>query len=81
MVIFDSYAVIASGWNTSGSGDSKGIEIINLETGISYHYTSDDIPLPSDAVFALEVQQINNDSVRLWFGTFDGIAYCDVILN
>jgi hypothetical protein len=76
MIIVDSYAIIGSGWR---AGD-PGIEIINLETGMSKRYNADIIPLPTDAVLSLAAQRINSNSMKIWFGTNDGLAYCDVSL-
>lgn len=78
MIIVDSYLIIASGWKTGSIG--TGIEIVNLETGETKRYTSNDIPLPTDAVLSLAAQSRGSSSVRLWFGTNDGVAYCDVSL-
>lgn len=80
LVVFDTYAIIASGWNKNGPGERGGIELVNLETLETQYYTANDIPLPSDAVFALSAQKIESGSWRLWFGTKDGLAYCDVSL-
>ena len=81
MVFFDNYAVIASGWNSSGAGARGGFEIVDLVNLTSRHYTTADVPLPSDSIFALETQAISETVCRLWFGTFQGLAYCDIDLT
>ena len=80
MVIFDKFAVIASGLSSDGPGRNSGIEVIDLETMGTTYYTFPDIPLPSDSVFSLEVQDLGDETYRLWIGTFEGVAFCTIQL-
>ncbi len=80
MVIFDKFAVIASGLSSDGPGRNSGIEVIDLETMDTTYYTFPDIPLPSDSVFSLEVQDLGDETYRLWIGTFEGVAFCTIQL-
>ena len=76
----DQYAFIISGWNSSGDGERSGLEVVDLQEKVSTHYTSADIPLPSEVVFAEEIQDFGNNKYRLWLGTFKGLGYCDLQL-
>lgn len=80
MVIVENFAIIASGWNRYGAGLKAGFEIVDLLTGQSQFYSSTNIPMPSDAIFALASQQTGERHYRLWFGSNSGLAYCDITL-
>ena len=73
--------VIISGWNSNGDGLSGGIEVVNLNKKTSVHYDTSQIPIPTDAVFAIEIQDFGSNHFRLWLGTFNGLAYCNLVLN
>jgi hypothetical protein len=75
------YLFIISGWNSSGDGSSGGLEVVDLEARASTHYDAEDIPLPTNAIFAIEVQKLRATDFRLWLGTFNGLAYCDLDLT
>lgn len=81
MVIFAGFAVIASGWNSDGQGEMGGIEMVDLKTGASRRYSTADIPLPNGAVFTIAVQHPASGSYRLWMGTYNGLAVCDISLD
>jgi hypothetical protein len=76
--IAEDYLFIISGWNSNGGGLSGGLEVVDLLTKTSSHYNSSVIPLPTDAVFAITIQQTGDHAYRLWLGTFKGLAYCDL---
>jgi hypothetical protein len=76
--IAEDYLFIISGWNSNGGGLSGGLEVVDLLTKTSSHYNSSVIPLPTDAVFAITIQQTGEHAYRLWLGTFKGLAYCDL---
>jgi len=78
MVVFDSYIIIASGWNSNGPGKGEGVEIIDLRTRESAYYNATTIALPSSEVFALGLQTLGTSTYRIWFGTRSGIAYCEL---
>lgn len=73
--------VIISGWNSNGDGLSGGIEVVNLKDKTSLHYDASDIPIPTNAVFAIEIQDLGDNHFRIWLGTFNGLAYCDLELT
>lgn len=79
--ILEDWMVIISGWNTSGDGLSGGVEVVNLKDKSSVHFDSSDIPIPTNAVFAIEIQDLGDNHFRLWFGTYNGLAYCDLDLT
>jgi hypothetical protein len=81
MKIAGNYLFIVSGWNSDGPGLKGGIEVVDLRTLRTTHYYSSEIPIPSNAVFALEVQNFGESNYRLWIGTFDGLAFCDLNLG
>lgn len=78
MVVFDSYIILASGWNQDGPGKGEGIEIVDLNTRESAYYNASTISLPSSEVFALGAQKLDASTYRIWFGTYSGIAYCEI---
>lgn len=78
MFVQDGYAVIVSGWNSDGPGEHGGLEVINLSTGKSRYYTDADVPLPSDTIFTVDAQQLQNNKTRIWLGTSKGLAYCEI---
>lgn len=70
------YLIIISGWNSTG-----GVEVVDLETKTSVHYDKSQIPIPTNAIFAIEIQNFGNNNFRLWLGTFSGLAYCDLVIE
>lgn len=79
--IIENCLLIISGWNTNGAGLSGGIEVVDLEAKTSVHYDTSQIPIPTNAVFAIEIQNLGSNHFRLWLGTFNGLAYCDLVIN
>ena len=79
MRIADSYLFIASGWNSNGAGEHGGLEVVDLIHKTTRYYTSSDIYIPSDTIFAIEIEQRSQDNYRLWLGTMNGVANCQLI--
>lgn len=79
--IVDKYVFIISGWNSDGPGERGGLEVVDLEKKVSTYYTANNIPLPSEELFAIEIQNFGNNKYRLWIGTFNGLGYCALDLN
>ncbi len=78
--IAENYLFITSGWNGGADGPSGGFELVNLKTKLSAHYGSAVNLLPTDAIFSVAIQQTGTHVYRVWFGTFKGLAYCDLTI-
>jgi hypothetical protein len=73
MRIADSYLFIVSGWNSAG-----GMEVVDLLNKTTRLYTSADIYIPSNYIFAIEIEQRSQNNYRLWLGTMNGVANCQL---
>lgn len=81
MVIIDNkYAVIGAASYQTGATTYSGFEILNLSTGDTKYFNSYTTPLPFDMVTALSVQKLSSTKFRIWFGTRNGVAYCEVTM-
>jgi hypothetical protein len=81
MKIANRHLFIVSGWNSDGEGESGGMEVVDLREKNSGHYDSTRIPIPSDAIFAIEIQGFDNDTFKLWLGGPSGLSYCEFRLE
>jgi hypothetical protein len=79
MKIADNYLFVISGWNSDGAGRASGLEVVDLLNKTTRYYTSSDIYIPSDYIFAIEIEQRSQNNYRLWLGTMNGIANCQLI--
>jgi hypothetical protein len=52
---------------------------VDLRTKTSEYYDSSRIPIPADAIFAIEIEGVSNDRFRLWLGGPNGVAYCTLV--
>lgn len=78
MRIADSYLFIVSGWNSNGAGQFGGLEVVDLINKTTRYYTSSDIYIPSNTIFAIEIEQRSQNNYRLWLGTMNGVANCQL---
>jgi hypothetical protein len=70
---------IVSGWNASGPGRWGGLEVVDLRAKTSAYYDSSSIPIPADAIFAIEIESVSNERFRLWLGGPNGVSYCTLV--
>lgn len=78
MRIADSYLFIVSGWNSNGAGRASGLEVVDLINKTTRYYTSSEIYIPSNYIFAIEIEQRSQNNYRLWLGTMNGVANCQL---
>lgn len=77
MKIANRHLFVVSGWNSSGAGRTGGMEVVDLRERTTGYYDSTRIPIPADALFAIEIQGFDNDTFKLWLGGPNGVAYCE----
>jgi hypothetical protein len=81
MKIADKHLFIISGWNTDGQGESGGMEVVDLREKTTSYYDSTRIPIASDAIFSIEIQEVDSDTFKLWLGGPNGVSCCEFRLD
>jgi len=66
---------IIAGWNSEG-----GLEVVDLIHKTTKYYNSSTIAIPTDSLTAIEIVSHGNNNYRLWLGTTNGLAYCNLKL-
>jgi len=80
MKIGRQHLFIVSGWNSTGEGRHGGLEVVDLIHGTTQYYDSSTIAIPADSQTAIEIVSHGNNNYRLWLGTTNGLAYCNLRL-
>jgi hypothetical protein len=80
MKIGQHHLFIVSGWNSNGAGRHGGLEVVDLIHGTTQYYDSSTIAIPADSLTAVEIVSHGNNNYRLWLGTTNGLAYCNLKL-
>jgi hypothetical protein len=80
MKIGRQHLFIVSGWNSTGDGRHGGLEVVDLIHGTTQYYDSSTIAIPADSQTAIEIVSHGNNNYRLWLGTTNGLAYCNLKL-
>jgi hypothetical protein len=80
MKIGQQHLFIVSGWNSTGAGRHGGLEVVDLIHGTTQYYDSSTIAIPADSQTAIEIVSHGNNNYRLWLGTTNGLAYCNLKL-
>lgn len=60
-------------------GRASGLEVVGLFNKTTRYDTSSDIYIPSNYIFAIEIEQRSQNNYQLWLGTMNGIANCQLI--
>jgi len=61
-------------------GRHGGLEVVDLIHGTTQYYDSSTIAIPADSQTAIEIVSHGNNNYRLWLGTTNGLAYCNLRL-
>jgi len=80
MKIGQHHLFIVSGWNSNGLGRHGGLEVVDLIHRTTQYYDSNTIAIPADSQTAIEIVSHGNNNYRLWLGTTNGLAYCNLKL-
>ena len=80
MKIGQHHLFIVSGWNSNGAGQGGGLEVVDLIHKTTQYYDSSTIAIPADSLTAIEIVSHGNNNYRLWLGTTNGLAYCNLKL-
>jgi hypothetical protein len=80
MKIGQHHLFIVSGWNSSGAGRHGGLEVVDLIHKTTQYYDSSTIAIPADSLTVIEIVSHGNNNYRLWLGTTNGLAYCNLKL-
>jgi len=80
MKIGQRHLFIVSGWNSTGAGQGGGLEVVDLIHKTTQYYDSNTIAIPADSLTAIEIVSHGNNNYRLWLGTTNGLAYCNLKL-
>jgi hypothetical protein len=80
MKIGQHHLFIISGWNSNGLGRHGGLEVVDLIHRTTQYYDSTTIAIPADSLTSVEIVSHGNNNYRLWLGTTNGLAYCNLKL-